>query len=250
MSEDLFSQILACLHRLEQIEDSQLYDAPSIFSVGGANGSYFMRSPYNTECEVALIQAMSQTAATNFYISYGDPSVVNLGSTLPNVGVSPVNGGAAGAEGNPFNGWIFRLNSGATLNPPLVWSALGRNVNIYINTVGAATSFCTFAFRRKLSLALPDTPRQHPHTHSHVQSRAALRRLAAMSPFAEGFESRFAPPGQAYEQAGVPTIPQRDLGKVPISQDTGVHGDKGSGGIMPNITVPTTRKMGVKKRGS
>lgn len=250
MSEDILQRIYDCLQRLEAIEDSQLYDAPSLFSVGGVNGNYFLRSPYNTECEVALIQAFSMTAASNFYISYGDPSVANLGATFPNIGASPVQGGNAGAENNAFNGWMFRLNSGGTLNPPLVWCSLGKNVNIYINTVGAATSFVTFAFRRKLSLVLPDTPRQHPHTHSHVQSRAALRRLAAMSPQVAGFETRYPVPGGApYHQMGTPTIPERDLGIVPISQDTGVFGDKGSGGIMPNIIGPTTRKMGAKKRG-
>lgn len=127
-------------------------------------------------------------------VSGADPSTVGT-STIPNLGLT-----ASGSDGNPYPGYVVLLNYGTQYVPFLLWHALGRGANLYMNIVanniGGASNFtgavyAQIAFRRKIDKYLPQMPRMYPSTHSQPQSRRALRQLPAQSAQVAGFESQY-----------------------------------------------------------
>jgi hypothetical protein len=218
---------------LKEIRDtlnSDKYEYSDPITIGGGTGSYAAASPYNTECEWCLVSVSCGLLA-------GGSFAVGSGQTQPTLfvqGTQDKFGSVASGGRDSFNGLPSYVGQLQTSNPlvtfPTIWQPISMPPIIYATvTVNSQSEvLVTVQFRRLLLRLVPDKPRQRPSTHSHPQSRGSFRRLAAMSPMASGFESRTVV-GSPYEQAGIPTIPERNSGKVPISQDTANNGVQSQG---------------------
>src|SRR5947209_1327236 len=79
------------------------YESGGIFTVSGPTGSYYIASPFNTECEWALWDASAVTGSGLVAISASNPSISNMtGSTGPTMGLL-----SGGADNNAFDGILL-----------------------------------------------------------------------------------------------------------------------------------------------
>ncbi len=217
----------AILELLQIVADNtgDEYEPGPVLTVGGGANNYVVRSPFNTESEFCVIGALMAAASGNgsIVISSSNPGIAApAGNSFGLV--------SQGEDNNAFDGYVLPIST--TLSPILIehWQPLGRGVNIYV-LVSGVSGFALIAFRRKLIKYLPDKPRVKPATHTHPQSQAPLRRLPAQSTMVAGYESKYPLLGEKvpYQQRGRRMIPERNLGVVPETQDTGNLGKGKSG---------------------
>ena len=95
--EETKELLLGILHALQE----EKYESGGIFTIGGGTGTYQLKSPFNTECEYAVLSIdTNSTTISSFAISTGNPSI-----TAPGTGSTVINYGALalGSEsGNPY----------------------------------------------------------------------------------------------------------------------------------------------------
>lgn len=173
---------------------SQRYEMGGVFTIGGATGIYQLKSPFNTECEYALISVdTNSSTSSSFAVSQSNPSL-----TAPPTSTTVINLGtySQGSEtSNPLEGIIgFVVNTSANVYVP-VWQPLGRGAIIYLatNVTGANTAvYANIAFRRSYLHMLPDRARHlPPATHSRPYSRRNIRMIEGMSKQYSGFDAQY-----------------------------------------------------------
>lgn len=187
------TDILECLRRIEAAVSSDEYEDIGVWTVGGGNGMYTVKSPTNTECEFS-IYGISNTGACNILVSQ-NPG----GNKLDTTGATSY-GTGGGNEGNALEGMFFAVPAAGVPSPvcELYWQPIGRGSAIYvlISGLSAASAFIMIAFRRKLNRQIPMPPRRPPVAHSTRQSARPQRTLQAESPMTAGFtEGRYPLPG-------------------------------------------------------
>lgn len=72
--------VLSLLAEIRDISDSDRYEAGPIKTVGGPTGGYEIRSPYNTECEWAVVGCLSGVPATGAQATEQSVVLLNLPS--------------------------------------------------------------------------------------------------------------------------------------------------------------------------
>lgn len=184
------------LQRLQGILDTlngDKYEDLGVWTVGGANGVYSLKSPANTEAEFALF-GISATSACQVLVSQNQQS----NNLAINGAVSYGTGG--GNENNALEGMFLTIPA-ATSGAPTsfdYWQPIGRGSSIYVLISGLSSNACfvMFAFRRLLLREIPAPPRRPPITHTTRQSARYQRTLPAMSPEVVGaMEQRTVLPG-------------------------------------------------------
>lgn len=217
-------ELKALLQRIENVLSSDQYEYSRYFTVGGvapitpANYTYVVKSPYNTECEYALISGFSNGNKSWAYVTDTNPGTFPLTTVTVPYGVQSSSDGTqyAGDEtNNPLPGIFFEMNTNASVTFTPLWLPIPVNGLIYVMMNGQTTAngcFVTVAFRRKLRRDIPSAPRPRPYTHKPPVSRGNIRRLAGASQQESGFWSQ-------YPQAG--GLPYHHE-VIPVSQDTGV----------------------------
>lgn len=189
---DYDDNIIGILHAIEKRLLSDDYENGSILTVGGASGSYLIRSPYNTECEYAVMSVSA--SGTGFAIVSQAQGI-----TIPDVsGATSYGALTTGGDNNPLEGIFINASTNSSKQPPLFWQPLGRGINLYV-AINAQATFATFisvAFRRKLDRAIPRPPTRKPHTHTRPESRRGTRT------FMQGFEAQY--PQSDYEHELIP----------------------------------------------
>ena len=205
-SEDIQHQILACLQQIESSLNSDQYEFSDPFTIGGATGMYAVSSPWNTECEWALVSALGigtlATTATYF-----------IGSRNSGVRVLANNDSfALNTQGRDSANYVEGYPGALTSQAPFItyeaqWCPLPSPATIYLATSTPATTtlFITVLFRRKLARYIPDKPRQKPHNHATIP-HGPLRRMPAESTMVAGYESQYPRPGdKPYRHNVVPS---------------------------------------------
>ena len=192
------TDILECLRRIEDAVSSDKFEHLGIWTLGGPNGTYIMKSPVNTESEWALF-GVSFTAAGNVLIS------MNPGASNPLAINGSVSYGAGGGnESNPVEGLFITAAAATTFQPmtETFWQPTGRGSSVYAlisGLAGGQSGFALIAWRRLLNREIPAPPRRPPVTHSNRISNRPQRVLPAMSPeTANAIEGRTAIPGGGF----------------------------------------------------
>jgi hypothetical protein len=227
------AEILECLHRIERTIESDKYEALGIWTVGGGNGSYTLKSPVNTESEWALF-GIAATGACQILVSD------NPNPNAPAI-TGAVNYGAGGGnESNPLAGLFFAIPATPTYIPQtaLYWQPTGKGsaITVVIAGLSAASAFVMIAWRRLLNREIPGPVRQRPATHTTRQSYRNQRTLAAESQMTAGFEEgRYPLPGGNFYQHEV----------VPATNDTAAL----EGEISPALTPAQVVLAKLRGRG-
>lgn len=212
--DDALHEILQCLQAIEDATLSDQYEISDPFTIGGPSGTYQMVTPWNTECEWAMVSALAVgTLATTATFSIGSKNQQQALLTGAN-SFGPI---ATGGRDN--NNALPSFVGALTATAPFVtyqsdYMPLGSPADIYLvtNTPATTAVFITLLCRRKLVRYIPDKPRQQPHTHTRPQSRMHARKLAAQSTMVSGFEGQYPEAGgPPYEHAIVPS-PGQDTG--------------------------------------
>jgi len=196
--------------------------------MGGATGTYFIPSPYHTECEWALhsVTAIGALASrANFVVGTKNPTPPTL---TTNGGDSFGNIVTSGADNNnALQAFVGSLVATAPMigfdsslfmpmpSPSYVYAT--------VSTPASTEVLITIMFRRKLDRGIPDKPRQKPQTHTHVR-HGQYRNMM------QGFAAQ-------YPEEGKPYVHQ-----PPEPQDTGMARH----GVMPMAPLAPTQ---VKHRG-
>lgn len=191
------SQALECLQRIEAAVSGDKYENLGIWTVGGGNGSYTMKSPVQTEAEFALF-GVSATGSCNILISQNP-----AGNKLDVTGATSYGASSGGAEGNALEGLFIAIGAAGNAAPTAFdyWQPLGRGNSLYVLISGLSSQSCfvMVAWRRLLNREIPAPPRQKPTTHTTRQSHRAQRVLAAESPMtAAAQEGRYPIPGAGF----------------------------------------------------
>jgi hypothetical protein len=192
--------LLAILQSIENRLNSDEYEAGPILTVGGNTNLYLIRSPFNTECEYAIISVSA--SGTGFAI-VSQSNGINIPDTS---GATQYGLASTGGDSNPIEGLLINASTNSSKQPPLFWQPLGRGINLYVAITAQATfaTFISIAFRRKLNRYIPEPPIRKPNTHSHPTSRRGNRT------FQEGFEAQYPHEDYVHEE-------------IPVSQDTAMN---------------------------
>lgn len=190
--------ILACLQRIENAVNSDKYEYSTPYTIGGTTGIYVLISPWNTECEYALMSASSGSSST------GKGSfVLTANSVQPKLANNGTDSFGAQSNGTDFNNplpaWTAQLANNTAIPFTPIFVPLANSGILYC-TVSAdvsTTITVTILMRRKLDRAIPTPPRRQPTTHSHIQSRRGART------FAQGFENQY-PGANGYQHEVIP----------------------------------------------
>jgi hypothetical protein len=234
--ENFEERIIAALEAIEDATLSDKYEYSDPYTIGGATGSYFIKSPYNTECDWVIVAAAgvgTLASQASFVAGSKNPNQTTVAATNTFGSMST----SSPDDNNALPSFVGTLTSQASF---ITYDAsnfmpLGMPPIVYLQTTTPASSavFVTVQFRRLLARYIPDKPRQKPHTHTHVGSRAPSRRLAAQSTMVAGFESQ-------YPEAG-----GRPYGHQPLGpQDTAMV----KRGAFPLGPVPTPKKGKLRGR--
>ena len=214
-NEHIQNAMLQCLEQIAHSVSSDQYETSDPYTIGGATGNYQVSSPYNTECEWAIVSAMATgtlASAATFALGSKNPKQPTLSSTGAD---SFGNVATTGRDNNnALPAYVGALTSQASfITYQTEYLPLPSPSTVYLTTTTPASSevLVTVIFRRKLDRTIPDKPRQQPQTHTHPQSRRAVRALAAQSPMVAGFANQYPQEGVPYQHEGIPE-----------TQDTGV----------------------------
>ena len=195
--------ILECLSRIEANISSDKYEQLGIWTVGGNNGSYVIKSPVNTEVEWTVYSITGSKAGAVLISQNGG------GNALDTTGATSY-GVSGGSENNVLEGlFLISVTDGnSAYTPPPFWQPLGKGGSLYIKISGLASGACfvCIAFRRLLNRYIPAPPRIPPVTHSLRLTNRPQRMLAGQSQMeANAMEGRMAlPGGHPYEHAVSP----------------------------------------------
>ena len=211
---------------------SDEYEISDPLTIGGATGTYEVSSPYNTECEWAIISALgigTLASTATFVVGSKNPNPPTLSSSYSFGNVT-----STGRDNNnPLPAYPGALTSQA----PFVtyggdnYMPLPSPASVYVqtNTPASTIVLVTIQFRRKLDRVIPDKPRQKPHTHSHVAGRRGHRTMMA------GFAAQYPEEGQPYQHVGLPPqdteenkrlVSPLQLGPTNITHRGTARGDK------------------------
>lgn len=198
------TDIIDCLRRIEANISSDKYEMLGVWTVGGANNTYSLKGPANTEAEFALY-GISASGACNILVSQNQ-----FGNALATNG-SASYGTGGGNESNALEGQFYVVSAATPFTPTgeLYWQPVGRGSSIYVQIgglAGGSSAFVLVAWRRLLNRYIPTPPRQTPRTHSLRQSNHPQRILAAESPMMAGFKEgrNVIPGGPAYDHNVTP----------------------------------------------
>lgn len=186
--------ILECLRRIEASVSSDKYEQLGIWTIGGGNGTYSLKSPVNTEAEYALY-GISASGACNVLIGQNQ-----FGNALDTTGATSY-GSGGGNESNPLEGQFYVISAATPFTPTgeFYWQPMGKGSAIYIKIAGLAGGSSAFAlviWRRLLNRAIPGPIRRPPVTHSLRLTDRPQRMLAAQSQMeANAEEGRTVLPG-------------------------------------------------------
>lgn len=151
--------------------DSDHYDYSMYQTYGGAAGTYLIRSPWNADCEVCIMQVSFQTAGAAFLSPQvnaninGSPPV--LTSNQATDSVTSIN------PNNSLPGILWQ--SGLRQSYPMleIWMPMGNATSYAFDVGAAAVAFLTVIYRRakylehELPTALYVTNPDHaPQIHS------------------------------------------------------------------------------------
>lgn len=196
--------ILECLRKIEASVSGDKYEMLGIWTVGGANNTYSLKGPANTEAEFAFY-GISCTGPCTILISQNQQA----NALATNGSASYGTGG--GNEGNPLEGQFYTAAGASTFTPSgeLYWQPVGRGSSIYVlisGLPGGSSAFVLVAWRRLLKRYIPAPPRRPPVTHSLRVTDRPQRMLAAQSTMeANLIEGRTAiPGGPNYEHTMTP----------------------------------------------
>jgi hypothetical protein len=155
------------LRQIAEAAQAQEYEYAGPFTIGGATGTYIVATPFNTECEYALMGAASSGAGNFTVAPYAAPGVLAFDGT-DNLGPQ-----ANGKEGNALHGFVGNLAASTSLTYTPVWLPINGNSMVYAATSVAAskTLVITVMFRRLLVRSIPDMPRKSPVSNHRMQPR-------------------------------------------------------------------------------
>lgn len=219
-------KILAALHHLIGVTESDDYEYGRVLTVGGTTGNYKFRSPWNTECEWACIGATASNPG-NFLISYSP------GANLPATnGTASYGLNSSGGESNAIDGIFGLLTTSDIYVPSLVWQPLPSPGDLYAQITASANQslFVSVAFRRKLARYIPDMPVPvSPHRpivlRQNRRTMMAGFEKARYPDYATGYEHPafsvpepsqpdFAGSGEIGPRYGAPALPAIPLDKL------------------------------------
>ena len=192
--------IIAELQYIRASLDSDEYEPGGTFTLGGPTGTYVVRSPFNTECEYAVL-AVSGTGTGLIAVSGSNPAIAVPSST----GGTSYGLMSSGEDNNALDGYILSVGASLGQTPELFFQPLGKGANVYVSvSVAVSTAgFVVIAFRRKLARTILQIPRQRPHTHTPLSARQA--RTYRTETHGDNEErGRDVPPGTRYKHAPAP----------------------------------------------
>lgn len=187
------TDILECLYAIRDAVSSDKYEQLGVWTVGGGNGTYSLKSPVNTEAEYALF-GISASGACNVLISQNQ-----FGNALDTTGATKY-GSGGGNEGNAMEGQFYVAAAATTFTSTgeFYWQPVGKGSSIYIAIGGlsGASCFVLIVWRRLLNRYIQAPPRVQPVTHSLRLTDRPQRMLAGQSQMeANAIEGRTAIPG-------------------------------------------------------
>lgn len=187
------TDILECLYAIRDAVSSDKYEQLGVWTVGGGNGTYTVKSPVNTEAEYAIYD-ISATGACQIYISQ------NPAPNNPAINGSVNYGSGGGSDSNVMEGHFIAVTSAFVGSPDvaLLWQPVGRGNSIYVTISGLTSNaaFVVVAWRRLLNRYIPAPARKAPVTHSLRLTDRPQRMLAGQSQMeANALEGRTAIPG-------------------------------------------------------
>jgi hypothetical protein len=189
--------------------ETEKYEPGGIFTIGGGNGTYAVKSPWNTECEFCIV-------AVTTSVGTGAPYTISSSNSLASAPTTSTSLGAVstGGEGNVFEGISGYASTGSVSNMIGYWLPLGRGAYVYLNCTPGASNvlFANIAFRRVYTHLIAFTPAQSPATYNRPTSRRGIRAVEHFSKQVSGFVAQY---------------PEREGGKetythveIPFSQNT------------------------------
>lgn len=194
MSEQNGMDVLRSI--LYTLQASQ-YETGGLFTIGGVAGTYFIKSPFNTESEYCVLAITSSNAtAGSFALSSSNPNLIVPVAT--SASFSPTTQGSD--EANAYDGMLGWVTATSPATYSDVWLPLGRGAYLYFKVAPGANNsiFAQIAFRRSYAQVIPELPRQQSRTHNIVGSRRALRIEAAQNAQGAGYQAQY--PDLQYHQ--------------------------------------------------
>lgn len=156
---------------------SDEYEVGRFVTVGGATGIYTARSPYNSECEFAVVCCFG--SGNGLAIVSGSNSSV---AAPPQDGSVNYGAQSAGTESNALEGIVLGCSAFVATSPDIIFQPLPSpgNVTVAINAASGKSVYVSLIFQRKLDryIQVPPRPRSQ---HRPIQSRRNERT------FAQGF---------------------------------------------------------------
>lgn len=186
IQDDTLSDILYSLQ-------SQRYEQGGIFTIGGATGTYMLKSPYNTECEVCLLAVTTNNASpSSFGYSPANPGITAPATSTTVINLGQIAGGSEG--GNPLESTFGFVQVTAPYMRGEIWVPLGRGAIIYfaVNTGANTAVYANIGFRRSYAHRIPEGFNGvSPATHSRPYSRRNLRVLDGLSKQYSGYDAQY-----------------------------------------------------------
>lgn len=159
------------LRRIVAAVEAQEYEYAGPFTIGGATDDYMVSTPFNTECEYALIAASSGSSGSG----KGSFTVTAYAKTgaLANNGTDKFGPVSYGKEGNPLHGYAVQMGNNTSIPFTPVWLPINGNSTVYVTTsVDASTTIVvTLVFRRLLVRVIPVRDRKSPTSNHRLQPR-------------------------------------------------------------------------------
>lgn len=200
---DFSAEILECLRRIEADTAGDKYESLGVWTPGGGNGTYTLKSPVNTESEWAVFGITASGACT---ILISDNPTPNA----PAVNGSVNYGAGGGNESNPLPGYFYNIAAASYIpQTAFFWQPTGKgsSITIVIAGLSSQSAFVMIGWRRLLLREIPGPIRTTPATHTTRQSTRFQRTLPAESTQVQGFDEQYPVPGAGYYRHNVtPTV--------------------------------------------
>ena len=172
------------LRRIADVQENGEYEYVGPFTIGGpqANSPYQLSSPWNTECEWALLAACGNTSTTSScVIGSNNAGLTALGFSGGDVLSSSANGSIS----NPLPAFAMQFaqnDPGKAFTP--VWFPLqGKaTINMAVGAGSGGQVLATIAFRRRAIRNVPVRDRKSPVNNHRLQPRYGQPQEAQIVP--------------------------------------------------------------------
>jgi hypothetical protein len=179
---DIQMQQTALLRQILAALQSDQYEYSDPYTIGGPNGLYQLRTPWNTECEWWLV-SVAGNVNQNAIFSIGSK---NPNQPTINFGSGPSIGLVSSGTDSAMNSFIGQLSvNSSMITYDRLFLPLAGNSLVYFNnqTTAGGVCYATIVFRRSYAIAIPDTeyrsyrPQAHKPTVPRKDARTFVEAL-------------------------------------------------------------------------